>query len=220
MSSIPVRAEHADDLPLPSILITDPDLPILQRALKNDFPDFNFELCSTSDQAESKLQAERYQVVICNVRIAGLQDFSLLKMNSSGHMAVPFLITARIHDKALAYQALKHGALDCILKPMTNGHAAYSVRRAISLYKLRTTMAYTKQMLVGFKKQRTALSIDSTDRAEQRQLVDRHVEKTLSSCQRSIIASEKSLQLLNSMAYDLEQQARHQALERLDALEL
>ena len=216
MSDIP----NTDDLSLPSILITDPDLPILQRALKNDFPDFHFELCSSFDQAESKLRGERYQAVIFNVRIAGLHDFSLLRMNASEHMGIPFLITARIHDKALAYQALKHGALDCILKPMTDGHAAYSVRRAISLYKLRTTMAYTKQMLEAFKEQRRDLSIDSADKADRRKLVDRHVEKTLGSCQRSIVASEKSLQLLNSMAYDLEQQARHQALERLDALEL
>ena len=205
MADIPV---HNDNGSLPaSILMIDQEseLANLHRALKNDFPDLHFEMFSSFDQVESKLRVERYQALIINVQIAGMHDFSLLKLNRSEQLGAPVLVTARIHDKALAHRALQRGALGCILKPITDGYAASTLRRAISLSKVWATMARTQQMLQGFKEQQTGRSIDAA---------------TVRSNQRSIEALETSLQLLKGMAYDQEQQARHQALERLNALKL
>jgi DNA-binding NtrC family response regulator len=213
MADIPVQLSPNKNPPLNKnvspfapILIVDQESADLHRLLRHDFHDLHFEMYSCFEQAESNLPVERYQALIINVRIAGMHDFSLLKMKRSKQPGQPFLVAARIHDKALAHRAIQHGALGCILKPITDGSAASTLRRAISLSKLWTTMAHTENMLEGFKDQGTLGSIASANTARSRQ--------------RSIAALERSLQLLKGMAYDLEQQARYQALERLKVLEL
>ena len=202
MADTPVRPIQNDNDARPAaILIIDQESESanLHRALKNDPPNFHFDMYSSFDQAESRV-GERYQALIINVQIAGLQHFSLLRTNHFDQSRTPFLVTARIHEKGLAQRALQHGALGCIMKPITDGVAASTVRRAISLSKLWTTMALTQQMLERYKEYRPGRSIDS--------------------CQRSIEAIETSLRLLKGMAHDQEQQARYQAVEQLNALKL
>ena len=193
-------------LPASILIIIDQESANLHRALRNDFAGFHFEIHSSFDQAKSRVRGvERYQALIINAQMAAVHDFSLLKRNGPEQLGAPVLVTAStasIHEKALARRALQRGALGCILKPITDGYAASTVRRAISLSKLWTTIARTEQTLEGFKEQRTDRSVDPA-----------------ATVRRTIEALETTLQILKRVAHDEEQQARHQALERLETFE-
>ena len=197
---------------LPPILIVDQDPAFLHNALKGDFPHLRFELCSAIEEAEQRLRTKRYQTLITNVRFVASQG-SLIYINQSEQWTAPCVVTAqRAQDTALVQQALRQGAIDCILKPVNRYQAIPTIQAALWLFQLRNHIAYRKHTLRDFKNHSEILPSDASEKAERAKLI----EDLTASHEKTLAAIEHSIELLTRTAIEVEQKAKQRALARLD----
>jgi FixJ family two-component response regulator len=212
-----LKKDSYTHFPPSQILVVDHDPSILYR-LVDDFPEVEFDLSSTFREGESKLRTKRYHGLITNVQFAVREGSSLLKVNQSEQWTTSCIVTAHFGEKTLAQRALKQGALDCILKPLSREQTIPAIRSALRLYHLRNHIAARKHSLRLFIEQQDQLCSHKSAQTNRAQLFDREdvsFEDAIKACDRTITVIEESLQLLSRAVVDAERDARSRALDRL-----
>ena len=76
--------------------------------------DIDLHVCTSHNHAVMNLFQfpPRYQLVICSVQLAEMDEFLLLKHNRMLQPFVPFVVTAAAAEQASARRALEQGAFD------------------------------------------------------------------------------------------------------------
>ena len=100
------------------ILIVDDEEPIrvlLQECL--DSQGYQTKKAANADEALSALGADRFDLVLSDVRMPGMNGLELLETISRKHGEVGVLMLTACEDVSMAVQAMKLGALDYVLKP-------------------------------------------------------------------------------------------------------
>ena len=145
------------------ILLVDPESSTLSHVFEQHFPELTFHVCSALDQAEPLLSTKTYLAWITSVRIAARKEFSLLRRNRSDYRHTPCLITVAASERALAYEALEQGALDCILKPINRDLAVPTLQGALWIYQYRVKIAQKKQELAVFRQRSAGFAFGRPD---------------------------------------------------------
>lgn len=100
-----------------SILIIEDDPShalILERSLQFAFPACTLQLTTSVDQAEVILHTQVPDLILCDLRLPGRSGIDLLRAWSGPPLPIIFVTSLR--DEEQAVEAMRHGALDYILK--------------------------------------------------------------------------------------------------------
>src|SRR6185295_17271446 len=113
------------------ILVVDDDDVI--RETLDELLSLNYS-CETADTAEkalSKLEAKRFDVVLTDISMPGLNGMELLKRVVEKYPGTPVIIISGHSDQDHAQSLISRGAFDYLLKPFRLEMVEESVRRAI-----------------------------------------------------------------------------------------
>ena len=91
--------------------------------------------CQTADTAEealTKLQAQRFDVVLTDISMPGLSGKELLSRVVQLYPGTPVIIISGVADQEQAESLMSLGASDYLLKPFRLGVVEESVKRALN----------------------------------------------------------------------------------------
>lgn len=115
-----------------AILIVDDEEPIrqlLDQCLSGQ--GYLTRVAGNADEALSALTTSRFDLVLSDVRMPGMNGLELLEAISSRHGDVGVLMLTACDDVTMAVQAMKMGALDYVLKPFRIDQISATVRKAL-----------------------------------------------------------------------------------------
>jgi FixJ family two-component response regulator len=209
--------------PQPILIVDDESshLSILSQILDKSIAACRLNVSSSYDHAQEQIRTQRYHAVLSNVRFAGMQDFSLIRLNQSFQPSTPFIVTAGQEDADLASEALKRGSVDLIASPLDEHEATVVIQMALWLYQLRRTIERKEEHLAVLRRQWEMLSRIVPQDVERATHVERDLrneEHALESCTQRMGEIENSLRLLIGAAKQLEEGSHERAWERLHSL--
>ncbi len=118
----------------PRILIVDDDPG--QRSLLNSFlrsQGFETATADSGERALEMLRAEKFQMMISDVRMPGLSGLETLRLVRREHDALPVLLVTAFTDVRDAVAAMRDGAVNYLAKPIDLDELLDSVRKAIGI---------------------------------------------------------------------------------------
>lgn len=144
-----------DSAPLPArVLIVDDeaiDREVLLRKLSSS--GYLCEACADGESALQRLARESYDVVLCDLNLAGMNGKTLLKQSLLIRSDAAVVLVTEATDVAGAVAALKEGAYDYIVKPYSLEEVSAAVSRALERRRLiRENLEYERtleQRVVG-----------------------------------------------------------------------
>ncbi len=90
------------------------------------------ELAENGTEAVEKCQSQKFDLVITDLRMPGLDGLGVLKAVKSTSPAIPVILMTAYGTVEAAVEAMREGAHDFILKPFPAGVIEEAVRRALS----------------------------------------------------------------------------------------
>jgi CheY-like chemotaxis protein len=178
--------------------------------------DLDFDVCTSRDGAMRKLLDSPYQLIISDAHLAEMDNFSLLKRTQTRETFVPFLITASAsnrQDNESARRVLEHGAFDLLSLPLEFEQTTSAILLALWQSKLMTLIACKERTVEKYREHMAAYPCGNQ--------MDETFKKTLSAIQQSIFSYQQTILRIEGfvdLATIVANQARKQALERLDVL--
>jgi DNA-binding NtrC family response regulator len=116
------------------ILIVDDDPG--QRSLLNSFlrgQGFETAVVDSGERALEKLRAEKFNMMISDVRMPGLSGLETLRLARKEHATLPVLLVTAFTDVRDAVAAMRDGAVNYLAKPIDLDELLASVRQAIGI---------------------------------------------------------------------------------------
>jgi response regulator RpfG family c-di-GMP phosphodiesterase len=115
-----------------SVLVVD-DEDVTRRAVASFLRGHGYDVheCESGPAALALLQQERFVVLLCEVRMPGMSGLELIRraLELDRHLAV--LMLTAVNEAGPATEALTHGALDYLVKPIALADIHRAVERAI-----------------------------------------------------------------------------------------
>jgi response regulator RpfG family c-di-GMP phosphodiesterase len=186
--------KHA--IPKACILIVD-DEPSISALLIEGLTPKGFECraAASGDEATKLLERERFDALICDLRMPGVSGLSLLETARTRYPWMSFLIATGVENVRLGVDAMKQGADDYILKPFRLETVAVAVKRALEKKRLEPELKAYRERLEDMVQERT----------EQLQTALKSVQRTYDEIERS---SDETLKALRE-ALALKHQRTH-----------
>jgi DNA-binding NtrC family response regulator len=191
------------------------DVEPLIRTFGDRHLDVDYDICSSYPTAMRKLLASPYQLIICGVHLAEINDFLLLERTKALDPVVPFVVTANASEKESACRLLEQGAFDVITRPLDHAQTVRTIRLALWHNKLRDIIARKEKALDKYNQHVTDYP---DDRKEIEKLFKRTLscfDTTISCVEGTILRLDATQGCFSNLATEVEQQARKRALERL-----
>jgi len=138
------------------ILIVDDELSIctlLTEGLSAE--GFECQAASSGSEAINILEIERFDALICDLRMPGVSGLSVLEVARSRYPAMSCLIATGVDDVRVGVEAMKLGADDYILKPFRLETVAIAVERALHKKRMEQEVEAHRQQLEQMAKERT-----------------------------------------------------------------
>jgi DNA-binding NtrC family response regulator len=176
--------------------------------------DFDFHLCTSRDGAMRKLSSSPYELVISDVRLAELNQFSLIKHIEGLGTFMPFVVTANLsnqEERESVREVLGQGAFDLISLPPESEQTENIIRVALWQSKLMTLITCKEIVQEQYREHLAAYPWGND--------VDPFFKRTLTAIQDSIATYQRSVlrtEPFADLAMKVKTQARARALERLD----
>ncbi len=121
---------------MPEILVVDDDEVIRETLHELLSADYSCQTADTAEEALAKLQAQRFDVVLTDISMPGLNGTELLQRVVEDYPGTPVVIISGHSDQEQAETLLSRGAFDYLLKPFRLEVVEASVKRAIDKSKL------------------------------------------------------------------------------------
>jgi DNA-binding NtrC family response regulator len=175
--------------------------------------DCDFDVCTTRDHALRKFLGPPYQLIICGAHLTEMDDFFVLKHSQILQRFVPFVVTASAAEKESARQGLMQGAFDLVTVPLEHEQAVSAIRRALWQSRLITLIACKEKALEKYREHMVAYPAGNQ--------MDETFKRTLTAIQEAIFSYRQTLLRVDGLAdiaTRVQNQARKQALERLNSL--
>jgi EAL domain-containing protein (putative c-di-GMP-specific phosphodiesterase class I) len=120
-------------LDLPRLLLVEDDGPLKAALIR--MLDGRFDVVSFSDgpSAAARLKTDRFDVVLCDVHLRGMNGIELLRLVRSVDLDVPVILMTGLPDLDGAIQAMDLGALTYIKKPFELNVLEAALARATTL---------------------------------------------------------------------------------------
>ncbi len=116
---------------MPDILVVDDDDVIRETLHELLSADYSCETADTAEEALTKLQAQRFDVVLTDISMPGLNGMELLKRVVELYPGTPVIIMSGLSDQEHAQSLISCGAFDYLLKPFRLEIVESSVKRAL-----------------------------------------------------------------------------------------
>jgi two-component system nitrogen regulation response regulator NtrX len=114
------------------ILIIDDERSIrntLQEILSLE--DFQVSIAENGKEGLEKIKSDAPQVVMCDIKMPGMDGIELLETLSSSHPELPIIMISGHGDIETAVESLKKGAFDYLQKPLDLNRVLVTVRNAL-----------------------------------------------------------------------------------------
>jgi putative two-component system response regulator len=130
--SPPVRRSSASTSDLPRILLVD-DESTIRLALARFLRDRGYDVheCGSGPAALAVLEQERFVVMLCDVRMPEMSGLDVVPRALAIDHDLAVLMLTAVNDAAAATEALTHGALDYLVKPVALADLQGAVERAV-----------------------------------------------------------------------------------------
>jgi len=115
------------------VLIADHD-PTTAELIRGGFRnrDFHFAATNGGDEALDAALNEKFDAIICELRLPGLGGFALMGKLRNHQIRTPVLITAESYDSHTAIEVVKAGAFDFLAKPLDCDEIFRSLTEAVN----------------------------------------------------------------------------------------
>ena len=122
---------YDEESPTRVLLVDDEDG--VRLALARYLTSRGYEVTSVAGGAEAldRLEAERFEVVLCDVRMPGMTGLDLLPQALERDPDLAIVMLTAVNDAPTATVALSHGALDYLMKPIELADLDRALRRAL-----------------------------------------------------------------------------------------
>ncbi|MBI4564698.1 MAG: sigma-54-dependent Fis family transcriptional regulator [Planctomycetes bacterium] len=120
----------------------------LARAL--DQPGYRVRGVESAEAALAALEKESFDVILCDIRLGGMDGLELQKRIRADHPDVPVVMITAYAAVETAVRALKQGAYDYLAKPFSAEEARSAVHRALESRRLRLENDSLREVLRGF----------------------------------------------------------------------
>ncbi len=116
------------------ILIID-DNESLRYTLTSVLEESGFETTAVEDgyKALNEVKQNRYELVICDLKLPGMDGIQILKEIKSIREDLPVIMLTAFGDIKNAVDAMKHGAQDYLTKPFDNEDMIITIRKALEI---------------------------------------------------------------------------------------
>ena len=113
------------------ILVVDDDDVIRETLRELLAADHSCHTADTAEEALAKLEAQRFDVVLTDISMPGLNGTELLQRVVENYPGTPVIIISGHSDQDQAQRLIDRGAFDYLLKPFRLEVVEASVKRAI-----------------------------------------------------------------------------------------
>jgi DNA-binding NtrC family response regulator len=113
------------------ILVVDDDDVIRDTLHELLSADYSCQTASTAEEALAKLEAQRFEVVLTDISMPGLDGKELLEKVVEMYPGTPVIIISGHTDQEQALSLMNRGAFDFLLKPFRLEIVEESVKRAL-----------------------------------------------------------------------------------------
>src|SRR5215510_2248885 len=113
------------------ILVVDDDDVIRETLHELLSADYSCQTADTAEEALAKLEAQRFDVVLTDISMPGLNGTELLNRVVESYPGTPVIIISGHSDQDQAQRLIDRGAFDFLLKPFRLEVVEASVKRAI-----------------------------------------------------------------------------------------
>src|SRR6201988_457431 len=120
---------------MPDILVVDDDDVIRETLDELLSANYSCQTADTAEEALAKLEAQRFDVMLTDISMPGLNGMELLKRVVEKYPGTPVIIISGHSDQDHAQSLISRGAFDYLLKPFRLEAVEASVRRAIDTSK-------------------------------------------------------------------------------------
>ena len=142
--------------PKPRILVVDDDAAVaglLCNTLRGE--GFDPEMALDGNEALDRLGQGSFDGIISDLHMPGLSGTGLLEKIHERYPHLPFLMATGEDDVRVGIEAMKHGAVDYILKPFLPAAVMASLRRAIQIKQMERELEHYRQNLERMVEERT-----------------------------------------------------------------
>jgi len=203
MSPIPQENIDPAGIVEHKLLIVDDDLTVLE--LISTKLGAEGHQCKTVDNAEAALsmvQEENFDVVITDLRLPGIDGFTLTEVLKAKHPTTGIIVITGMADVEGAVRAMKAGADDYISKPFNLDHMAISVERTLEKQRLirenKSYQQYLEQRIrEATREQQKALTGFQQTKEYLENLIESSVDAIIS------LSTEGEIQFCNSATENL-----------------
>ncbi|HHT9138428.1 MAG TPA: response regulator [Candidatus Wunengus sp. YC60] len=138
------------------ILVVDDEPFVLESvALLLDRFDFSVSTCGHPREALNKLQSDKVDVVLTDIKMPGMSGVELLGEIRKFNTEVPVILMTAYAELDMAINAIKNGAFDFLLKPFKSEYLIQCMERAVEHGRLRQMEKNYKQILEETVRKRT-----------------------------------------------------------------
>ncbi len=137
-----------NESPKGRILIVD-DEPSVGALLKERLvmEGYSCHACTSGEQALKAMEQESFEVVISDVRMPHMSGLALLEEAHKKYPRSAYLMATAEDDVRVGVQAMKHGAVDYLVKPIQLDSLVASVNRALEIKRLELELEEYRQNL-------------------------------------------------------------------------
>lgn len=116
---------------------------------------FECQAANSGSEAISILEIERFDALICDLRMPGVSGLSVLEVARSQYPRMICLIATGVDDVRVSVEAMKLGADDYIVKPFRIETVALAVDRALQKKRVELELEAHRKQLEQMAKERT-----------------------------------------------------------------
>jgi two-component system response regulator PilR (NtrC family) len=116
---------------MPDILVVDDDDVIRETLCELLSTEYSCQTADTAEEALTKLQTQRFDVVLTDISMPGLSGMELLTRVVELYPGTPVIIISGLSDQDQAESLIGRGAFDYLLKPFRLEVVEESVKRAV-----------------------------------------------------------------------------------------